>query len=728
MPKVSTLQTNFTSGELSPKVQGRFDIARYQNGARRLRNVLVNIYGGAERTPGTEFMVSAKYPNAQARLIPFIFSRDAAYHLEFGDGYMRVVRAGAGQILVGGNPYEIGSPYSADDVRELTYVQAADTMFIAHEDHPLYTLRRMADDSWLLEPAPMSVVPFAEVGATQSIGLTISDPAIGTGRTFTAAADAFYNSDVGRRITFGGGTAFIRGFTSRTVVTGDVVSAFPTGSIPNSWVIEDSPQAPLKPSSKGVVGQTIDLEFEQTPTAFEGWRGDEVGQYIRINRGLVLINRLDSSSKVAGVVKQDLDSDVAAPASAWSLERSVWNSGFGYPRAVTLNEQRLVVGGTRKYPQGIWGSRTGLYYDFTPGDNDSDGFFFNVYSEQVNLIEHLASMQAVVPLTYGGEFTVTGGIEKPLAPTNVSVKSQSVYGCNRVRPVRIGNELLFVQRSGRKVRSMAYRVESDSYAAPDLTTLAEHLTETGIVAMAYQQEPQPILWCVRADGKLSTLTIDRDEGVTAWTSQDTDGFFEDVCVAPAGERDEVLAIVRRVINGVTRRYIERFNPGYYVQCGIQGTSAEGSAVWAGLSHIEGKTVDVLADGATMDQVVVTGGQITLPRNANTVQIGLHVEPEIELLRPEVGTQTGTSQGNAKRTHEIKVLFLNTVGATINDKEVPWREFGSDILDRNPDPFSGYKSINDSGWSRDDNKINIKQTQPLPFHVLAVVRKWTTNDG
>src|SRR5690606_13196352 len=129
--------------------------------------------------------------------------------------------------------------------------------------------------------------------------------------------------------------------------------------------------------------------------------------------------------------------------------------------------------------------------------------------------------------------------------------------CANARPVRIADELMFVQRTGRKVRAMGYRVESDSYVAPDLTTLGEHLTASGVVEMAYQQDPGSVLWCVLADGKMATLTIDRDEGVTAWSGQSTDGYFESVSTAPAGDHDDLVAIVRRVIDGEEVRYIER---------------------------------------------------------------------------------------------------------------------------------------------------------------------------
>src|SRR5690606_1336178 len=138
-------------------------------------------------------------------------------------------------------------------------------------------------------------------------------------------------------------------------------------------------------------------------------------------------------------------------------------------------------------------------------------------------------------------------------------KDQSVYGSTDVRPVRIADELIFLQRAAKRILAMSYSVETDSYRSPDLTVLSEHLTRSGVVAMAYQQEPVSVLWCVCADGSMATMTISRDEGVIAWTRQETEGAFEDVCVVPIGEYDEVWALVRRTVEGQTRRYVERFS-------------------------------------------------------------------------------------------------------------------------------------------------------------------------
>lgn len=813
MPRVSIIQTNFTSGELSPKCYGRVDVARYQNAAEIMENCFVNIHGGAQRRYGSRFIAATKDSSKRSRLVPFVFSATQAYILEFGDFYMRVYLQGAGQVLSGGVPYEIATPYSEAMVSEFDFTQGADTMFIFHQGVMINTLQRFASDSWVLRAGPFDVLPFDVVGHRFAATLTLSAATVGTGRTATASSGVFLQGDVGRRITNQAGEAKITGYTSATQGTVEITQAFSGTSIAaNAWVLADSPKSALKASDKGPVGATISLSLQSdaaTPTlgatktitgiahdgvstatitcpshgfsnginsliegctpagyngtytinvinsntftytvtnpgaatilgtartttavigAVNGFRTGDVGKYIRVNDGLVKVTAFGSASSLSGVIVKELSSSEAvAPADAWTLESAVWNADNGYPRTGVLYEQRLVVAGTAAAPQGMWGSQSGFPFSFTIGTNDDDAFAFSLPTTgQINPIQHLVASSALLLMTYGDEYTMEGGVEKPLTPTNVRAKPRSARGSATVKPVRVGGETLFVQRAGRKVRALAYDTDSGQYAAPDLTVLSEHITGSGITGMAYQQEPRSIVWCVRADGQFATMTIDRDEGVLAWTRSITDGVYESVASIPSATGDEVWTIVRRTINGVTKRYVERFEETLYSDCAVTGTSGPGTSVWGGINHLEGKAVDVVADGAYKGRYTVAGGQITLDRNAYAVEIGLPYTTRIKLLRPEVQSGEGTSQGSNMRTHEVSLLFDNTVGGKINDSELTTRNFGSDLLDRPPPALSGFTRLGFTDWARGESDIEITQEEPLPFHLLAVIRKFTTN--
>lgn len=726
MPRVTINSTNFTAGEVSPKCYGRVDLARYQNGAKAMPNCIVNIHGGAERRPGSIFVKETRDSLQKSRLIPYIFSTTQAYILEFGNQYMRVYLQSGGQVESSpGVPYEIPTPYTPDMLDALDYTQGADTMFLFHSSIPIRTLKRFASDSWSMQIAPFTVQPFDEIGTVIPQAITLSAATVGLARTVNAAVGIFLGADLGRQIVYGSGVANVVGYTDQQNLTVDIISAFHTTVLPASqWEFLLSPQTTLTPTVKDPVGATTALGTGG-PQAF---RTEDVSKFVRINGGLVQITQFVSATTVNGTIFEELSSVIGAPKNAWSLESSVWNPLYGYPSCGALYEQRLVAAGSIRNPQTVWGSRSALPYDFTIGVNDDDAFSFSLPSTgQINPIQRMASTSTLLPLTYGGEYTMEGGNSYALTPTNVKTRAPSVYGCNQVKPHRVGNEVLFVQRSGRKIRSLAYRIESDTYNAPDLTVLAEHITQSGIKDMTYQQEPRSVLWCVRNDGKIATLTLDRDEGVTAWTPQETDGVYESVAAIPSANGDEVWAIVQRLIGNTVKRYVERFDTTRYTDCGIIGHNGGGAATWTNLGHLESETVAVKADGVYMGTFVVTGGQITLPRTAIDVEIGLPFSNSVTLLRPEIQAGDGTAQGNASRVHEVSMLVMETIGMKINDDEVAFREFGPDLLDEAPEIFSGFKRAGLTGWYRgDEQEITVKQDEPYPFHLLSVVRKFTVN--
>lgn len=722
MARLTLLQTNFTAGEVSPRMLGRVDIARYQNGAEFMENCWPLVHGGAKRRDGTLFSAAAKFSDKRARLIPYVFNKNQAYMVEFGDLYVRFFYTTGAPIETSpGVLLELVSPYTEAMLDDLEYVQGADTMFIFHKSVPVYRLRRVTNTEWTLAAAPFVTTPFAEAGLSFATSATLDSVAIGAGRTFTSSASAFLASDVGRQITAGGGIAEITAVGSPTVATVTIIVAFASTSIA-AWQMSLSPQATCTASAKDPLGKIITLTLD-----IAGWRAADVGKYVKINGGLVQITVYTSPTVVSGVIKAALTSVVASTPNAWSLESAVWNATDGYPSTGTLYEQRLACAGSINYPQTIWLSRTGEYLNFELGTQDDDAMSFTVASDQINPVAHLAQIKVLIALTYGGEFSLTGGVEKAIAPTNIQVKNQSVYGVNSVRPVRVGNELLFMQRSNRKLRAMAYKYDSDAYGSPDMSVLAEHITEGGITNMAYQQEPESILFLVRADGVMPTMTVDRDQDVIGWARQTTNGLFESVAAIPTEEGEQVWVIVNRTIGGVVKRYVERFSSTVPVDCGITGTSGPGADVWTGLDHLEGKTVDIVADGVVMQQQIVTGGQVTLPRDAFAVQIGLHYKTTIKTLTPEVQGSTGSMQGSSMRIGEVTLRFLQTIGCKLNGQTIAFRNLGAEALDKPPALFTGSHRLEKLGWERGEAQLLIEQDQPLPFHLLSVTKKITFND-
>lgn len=538
-------------------------------------------------------------------------------------------------------------------------------------------------------------------------------------------SNEFLPADVGREITSGGGLGIITGYTDGETVTVNVVTAFPAGVVDSgAWTILGSPQATCTPSAASPSGASITLTLDTA-----GWRASDVGRYVQINGGLCRITGYTSNTVVSAVIEVEMNAAVASPPLAWTLEGSVWGGKNGYPRCGTLHEQRLFAAGSPGYPQSVWGSVTGEYFDMTLGSDDTDAVGFIVANGEINPIMHLASVRGLVALTTGGEFSIHGGSDKPITPTNVQVKDQSAHGCSRVAPVRIGNELFFPQRARRKIRALASnQYDSDQYNAPDMSVLSEHITESGVQGMAYQAEPTPLLWVVRGDGQLATLTADRDQDVFAWARQVTQGSFESVTTVPITDGYRMFAVVARVIDGQLTRYIEMLDPELQTDCAVTGTSEVGSTTWSGLGHLEGMRVRVKGDGILLQDRVVTDGAITIERLAYAVEIGLNYVTTIKTLPPEFSVPVGTIRNAKVNVFEAGVELLDTIGCAINLQQIAFQQFDSDAFDQTPQPFSGMKSVGNLGWDTGKGQVLIQQTLPYPFHVLAVVLKVTANEG
>jgi hypothetical protein len=370
-------------------------------------------------------------------------------------------------------------------------------------------------------------------------------------------------------------------------------------------------------------------------------------------------------------------------------------------------------------------SRIGDFLDFGTDTSDDGPVSINISADEMADIRHLSQAKALIALSSTGEFTFVGGVEKPITPTNVQVKNQSAYGCSGVRPQRVGNELYFVQRSGKKLRAMAYKYDSDAYGSPDLSVLSGHICDLGVVDMAYQPEPYSVLWCAMADGSLGALTIERDQNVAAWSSHETYGDFENVCSIPSSGTDRLWCVVRRTVDGADYRSVCYMSDSIYLDSAVSGSEVSATDTWSGLDHLEGLSVGVVADGVYNGDYTVSGGSITLNRTANTVTIGLKYTMTLKPMTPELMTGEGSAAGNSMRVSEVTLRLHESIGCKVNGDNMSFVSFG-DVLDEAPASFTGLKRIEKLGWGRGECDVTITSADPYPLHVLAVIYKFTVN--
>jgi hypothetical protein len=746
MAKVSAAKQNFTAGELTQRLFGRTDLGRYDNGATTVENFLVQPHGGLSRRPGTRYIAEVKTSSAKTRLIRFQFNVEQVYVIEMGNNYMRFYKDG-GQIVDGSsNPIELTTTYTTAQVPDVKFAQTADVMYLVHPAHPPRKLTRSSHTSWSITDVDL------KRGAMLDPNITTTT-LLANGRTgnvnITASASLFTSNDVGRLVQLHKGFAKITSITSATVAVAavqeledgrtELMPTYATNTIsfhegdPDNTGLEHNDR--LEDTAGNFIDEGFEVGMRVTLTGSTSNNFTNLLVVAVTDTTLVIAPGNDLASEAAGDNVTLVGSLVAD--KKWRLGAFFIGS---YPSTVAFYEQRLVFAGTSNQPQTMFFSQSGDFENFEIGTDADDGLQYTIGSNEVNVIRYLVSSSQLVVGTSGGEFVVrASGFDEPLTPTNTQIKQQTTFGSAPIQPLLIGNSTLFIQRAKRKLRELAFSSESDSYVAPDMTILAEHITEGGIEEMAYQQEPDSVAWLVRADGVLACMTFRREEQVVAWHRHIVGGAFgsgnavvESVATIPGDiDEDQVWVIVKRTINGATKRYVEYLSGfdfgtdvgnAFFVDSGLTYSGSAATTI-SGLNHLEGQSVAILADGAAHANKTVSSGAITLDRSVTKAQIGLPFTSKLETLRIDAGSAMGSSQGKNKRIGEVTVRLFRTVGLKIGTSSteldtVPFRS-SSDNMDTALSLFTGDKTAEFNGGYDDDATITIVQDLPLPMTILAI---------
>ena len=462
--------------------------------------------------------------------------------------------------------------------------------------------------------------------------------------------------------------------------------------------------------------------------------------------GWVQITSVIDAAHATATVLVELPGDaVATPTSRWQVQ--AWNDKDLYPTVVGFCRERLVwIRGTQ-----IWMSAPGDFFNFAERDLNGDvtadqGISLTLASDTADPIRWVREVpHGLLVGTDGGEWLIAeANITDPFGPGNVRATPQSSYGTRAIAPVKVQQSVLYVQRGGRKLREAIWGWDTETIKSRDVTVLSDHVMRTGVTSMAFQQEPRSTLWATRFDGMLLSFTYNNEQDVYGWHRHPVGGAGIVDCVAsipsPNGDQDDLWMIVRREINGVTKRYVEWMDEGHgdgddivdawYVDCGAVYVGVPVSTI-SGLDFIEGCTVDVLGDGSPQAQKVVTLGSITLDTEASKVIVGLPYRSVLGTMRRDEGAADGTAQGKVKRVHELIVRFHETVGAKVGPSEdkldtVNFRTAAVPMGAPVP-PFTGDKICSYKGdWER-DGRVYVVRDQPLPMTVVSIMPRLTTND-
>lgn len=665
------MQPSFASGVLGPAMWGRVDLQRYDSALKQGVNVIVHAHGGVSNRPGTRFVGEVPESEWRYRLVPFIREVDDTCVLVMGFRKMAVVKRGR-LVMDGAAPYVAATPYLSSQAQRLDYVQSVDVMFMADIDTAPQRLERRSDTDWRFSDVPVNP--------------TVPSPAISSVTSRRTGSEGYYY-----RVT--------------AVVDGVEGFASDVQGVDNAE--ELSIEGAFNTVTFSGVDGASEYRIYKMTSGVPGFIGFATGGLFR-DRNI------------------SADTTVTPPVAT-----NYFNGPVRWPSVVSIYQQRLVFAASEQAPETVWMSRAGDYYNFTRSRvmTASDRAEFNMAGEELNRIRAMLQLRELLVFTSSGEWSVSGP-DGGFSAVNPIVTRYGYVGSSTVKPLVADDTALFVDRTAQRVRDLRYAFESDGYSGNDLTIFASHFfAGRRIIAWAMAKNPYSLIWVVLDNGKLLSLTYNREHQVWGWTEHEMSGLVESVACVPEGSLDATYLIVRRSINGENRRYVERLDDraftsaadAYFVDCGITYEGDETDTI-AGLHHLEGRLVTALADGNVVTGLRVTQGKVTLPQPAAKVHVGLPFSARLENLPPAIQFEdVGSSRGRPHRVSKVRLQLERTRGIKVVTQDGRSNEI-IQTRDDLSDMIGLWTGMHDLTVPRDwntDGTVILKQDYPLPMTVLAI---------
>ena len=813
MVKTSPIINAFNAGEWSNLLGGRTDIEGYKASSFVLENFIPSIQGPAIRRAGTGFVRPVKYgTTTKARLVPFVKSRKDAVQIEFGDGYCRffvnnsavvtgtpttisgvtaanpvvvsstghgytngtevfvsgisgmmelnnrwfvvagatantyelttihgdtVDGSGYSAYLSGGQadtPYEIASPYTGaqlDDAFGLDYVQTGNVIYITDRSGVIapQKLSRESPTDWTFETFDPDDGPWRFIGST---GATVYASAASGNITITASASIFKAGHVGSIFRI-----------DQEIITS--TNEWETGVAYTAGQYVRSEGKEYKAATTGTSGTSIPAHTTGTVTD-----GGVEWEYSSPAYGIARITAQSGTSCDATVITTMPQTVVGAGNATTLWRKAAWSNARGYPTCVSFFRERLVFGRKQEINMSVAGNFDSFAIDYAGEVLSESAISQPIQSSEANEIVGLAEGSSLLAVTEGAEFIVNVQTDSsPLGPNNIKISKQTSYGSAEVRPIRVGENVLFVQASQQKMRSISYDFQVDNFVAPDMTVRAPGIMGNGVVQLARQKEPYEIIWSVRKDGQLLIFTFDQTQQVRAWARciiGGTNAVVESVSVVPTsdGLRDEITIIVARTINGATRRYIENLMPEYsaldaqaeakYADSLLTYSGTTAQTIY-GFDHLEGETLGVLGDGASFPDVIVSNGEVALADPVTKAQIGLKYAARYASNRSNAAGNDGTGQGKTKRITDVVFRVVNTLGgrsgpSEANMDEIPGLNYRAPAVPMGTPPtlVTGDVHLSWPGGYETDARIWYVNSSMYPATIAAIMPQVSVSEA
>ena len=415
-----------------------------------------------------------------------------------------------------------------------------------------------------------------------------------------------------------------------------------------------------------------------------------------------------------------------------------------YPAAITQYDQRRIFAGSYQSPLKVWMTNAGqqdlMMYHLPVMDDDR--IEVEAVTADADRIKHAVALDGLILFTGSSELRVFTQNSDALAPDSVAVRTQSYIGANNCQPVISGSTIIYAANRGGHIRGMSFSYASNGYTSSDTSLAASHLFDGYTIKdITLMKAPYNIVWCVSSSGKLLGMTFYPEHNEQAWHQHSTDGVFESVCCISEGEEDRLYAVIRRTLNGQSKRYIERmskikFTTNFavrqldsFIDNQTEISSLATTTQLTGLEHLEGKTVVPFVNGNPKSAIMVKNGKVTIEGTGSNIAIGLPYSSRL-ITVPLTAAVQGSLQGTVKNISEIFLRISNTgdIFANIYPSE-RLRPIKTDAAEMLPqeDGIKIVKVTTDGRWDY-QGQIEIEHRNALPLQLHAIVGNVTVEKG
>ena len=739
MARVHPFQTNFTAGELTPKLAGQIDFKKYNNGVEIMENMTVFPQGGASRRYGTRYVAPVKDSSKVTRLIPFEFNVEQSYVLEFGHQYIRFYKDD-GQIVSGGSPYEISTNITEDKLFEIQFTQSADVMYIVHESLPVQKLSRLGHTNWTLATVDFKNGPYLDKNTSST---TMTPSGTSGSVTITASTSTFVSTDVGRLVRIGDGHAKITAYSSTTSVSATTTTDFANTNANADWYLGAWCSAKGYPKTVSFFEQRLvfggSTYYPQTIWAsesgfyekFDTGAGDPADAFIytiaanKVNTIRWLAPARDLIVGTAGG-EFKVGKPAGEPLQPDNVQITQQTTYGGYTtQPIQIGNAVLFLQRQRKkirefsyrfeddaylapdmtlLAEHITGNGI-VDVDYAQEPESiywavrEDGTLLGMtYQREEDVIAwHRHIIGGSFKQTFNAATAVTSKTTDPLFNGFITISGHGFV---------TGDKVLYSSNGGTKIGGL----QDNSYyyvIAKDANNIE--------FAETYQQAKDRTV--IQISAGVGTQNIQSQAKVKS------------ICTISEELENQTWIIVERKVNGSIVKYVEYLDKTVNMDSCLSTTVNASSTTITGLNHLEGESVQILIGDAVYPNQIVSSGSISVSLSPNTgyksLEVGLGFISQLKTMRVEAGAAAGTAQGRKKRYNEVMVRLHETVGININGDQLPFRT-SSTPMGQNIKEFTGDKRVINLGWDR-DGQIIIKQEQPLPMTILGITGTLVTSD-